>query len=108
MTKINLDSGTGELIPRFFSISDTQLHFLQADLFGAGSDTAAVTVRWCVLYLCKHPERQVRKTTTFMRNNYSSLFSLARMRFISRPLRRAERAGGRSGYRTRKTCQSWG
>ncbi len=39
--------------------TDRQLHFLQADLFGAGSDTAAVTIKWCVLYLCKHPLRQV-------------------------------------------------
>ncbi len=83
MTKINVDSSdTGELIPRcFFSISDTQLHFLQADLFGAGSDTAAVTVRWCVLYLCKHPDKQVCKRIKFMRNNYSSLLPLSRRRY---------------------------
>ena len=36
--------------------ADTQLIFTIGDLFGAGTDTTAVTLRWALLYLLHNPE----------------------------------------------------
>lgn len=38
--------------------SDRQLHFLQADIFGAGLDTTLTIIKWCILYLCQYPQVQ--------------------------------------------------
>ena len=38
------------------SFSNKQLHFLQADLFGAGTDTSLTTIKWCVAALAKNPD----------------------------------------------------
>ncbi|KAL0893764.1 hypothetical protein ABMA27_013901 [Loxostege sticticalis] len=51
----------GEDSARF--MTDEQLHYLLADMFGAGLDTTAVTLAWFLLYMALHPEEQelVRK-----------------------------------------------
>ena len=36
--------------------TDTQLLFVVADLFGAGTDTMTATLRWALLYLLHKPD----------------------------------------------------
>lgn len=48
----------GEDSARF--MTDEQLHYLLADMFGAGLDTTAVTLAWFLLYMALHPEEQVQ------------------------------------------------
>ena len=35
-------------------------HYLQGDIFGAGMDTTANTLKYVMLYLCQHPQWQVK------------------------------------------------
>lgn len=47
-------------------MTDEQLHFLLADMFGAGLDTTSVTLSWFFLYMALHPGEQVTfRTVTF-------------------------------------------
>ncbi|KAG7307186.1 hypothetical protein JYU34_007339 [Plutella xylostella] len=51
----------GDDLARF--VSDEQMHYLLADMFGAGLDTTAVTLAWFLLYMALYPHEQelVRK-----------------------------------------------
>lgn len=48
---------SGEESSRF--VTDEQLHFLLADMFGAGLDTTSVTLSWFLLFMALHPKEQV-------------------------------------------------
>lgn len=41
-------------------VTDEQLHFLLADMFGAGLDTTSVTLAWFFLYMALYRDEQVR------------------------------------------------
>lgn len=47
----------GEEAARF--MTDEQMLFLLADMFGAGLDTTSVTLSWFLLYMALYPEEQV-------------------------------------------------
>lgn len=40
-------------------VTDEQMLYLLADMFGAGLDTTSVTLAWFLLYMALHPEAQV-------------------------------------------------
>lgn len=40
-------------------VPDEQMHYLLADMFGAGLDTTSVTLGWFLLYMALHPQQQV-------------------------------------------------
>lgn len=40
-------------------VTDEQMHYLLADMFGAGLDTTSVTMAWFLLFMALHPEEQV-------------------------------------------------
>lgn len=44
-------------------MTDEQMFYLLADMFGAGLDTTSTTLAWFLLYMALHPEEQVQ---TFM------------------------------------------
>lgn len=43
-------------------MTDEQLMYLLADMFGAGLDTTSVTLAWFLLYMALYPEEQVSLT----------------------------------------------
>lgn len=47
----------GEAIACF--MTDEQMHFLLADMFGAGLDTTSTTLSWYLLYMALYQEEQV-------------------------------------------------
>nr|AZR39406.1 cytochrome P450 [Agasicles hygrophila] len=70
MDKLNTNSSPDNIIQAYVAekkkkkpqiaeiYSDKQLCYLLADLFGAGLDTTAVTLRWFLVYLAKYPAIQ--------------------------------------------------
>ena len=59
----------------FTFIRYEDLHFLQGDIFGAGMDTTATTLKFVVLYLCKYPQWQERlrqETNTASSDSFGS------------------------------------
>lgn len=48
---------SGDESSRF--VTDEQLYFLLADMFGAGLDTTSATLSWFLLFMALHPEEQV-------------------------------------------------
>lgn len=40
-------------------MTDEQMFYLLADMFGAGLDTTSVTLAWFLLYMAMYPEEQV-------------------------------------------------
>lgn len=43
-----------------WNVRDEQMHYLLADMFGAGLDTTSVTLAWLLLYMALYPEHQVK------------------------------------------------
>lgn len=59
-------------------MTDEQMHFLLADMFGAGLDTTSTTLSWYLLYMALHQEEQVciiiLKTSYLVNNKITFIF----------------------------------
>lgn len=55
------------------SFTEQQYYHLLADIFGAGTDTTLMTVRWFLLYMAVYPDQQVQSIFIIKKKKHSNL-----------------------------------
>lgn len=66
-----------------WNVRDEQMHYLLADMFGAGLDTTSVTLAWFLLYMALYPDEQVKcfSTMQYISTSCSLIISCGNLLF---------------------------